>query len=317
MIYKLKENRVYRTYFGGKHIDAFLGKETAEDSHFPEDWTASLVKAFNPGREDITEGYGKTEDGREIREICERKARCLVKLLDAAERLVIQVHPTRALAKEFFNSEYGKTECWYFLSCDKDAHVYIGFKEGVTPEGWRDVFDRQDIPAMLNMLHKIPVKEGDCIFVEGGVPHAIGAGCFMIEVQEPSDLMGITERQTPSGLPLPEIKLHGGIGVDKMMQLFIYEGQTEDAVKKKYSLTGKEISKGVKAIVDDSRTDKFSLTELTNGACASVGGLSGVAIVTEGEGMLCSLAVKKGDRLYFENEEALTLSGDCKVVVCY
>lgn len=318
MIFKLKENRVYRTYLGGKHIDAFLGKKSGEDSNFPEDWTASVVKAFNPGREDIVEGYGMTEDGREIRSIERVKSRCLVKLLDSAERLVIQVHPTREDARKYFNSDYGKTECWYFLECDEDACVYIGFKEGVTAERWRDVFDRQDIPEMLGMLHKIPVKSGDCIFVEGGVPHAIGKGCFMIEVQEPSDLMGVTERQTPSGRILPEVKLHGGIGIDSMMKLFRYVGMTENEVLERYRLSRKSVAEGLFSLVDSELTDKFSLYELCDGARLKTGGASGVVIITDGEGELCGMSVAKGDRLYFTDEAELLLSSQngCKAVAC-
>ncbi len=52
---------------------------------------------------------------------------------------------------------------------------------------------------ILSFLHRIPVAPGDFVFVDGGVPHAIGAGCFMVELQEPSDLMVVAERFTPSG----------------------------------------------------------------------------------------------------------------------
>ena len=63
---------------------------------------------------------------------------------------------------------------------------------------------------MLSCLHKVPVKPGELWFVDGGIPHAIGAGCFMIELKEPSDLMVIPERQTPSGRKLSDVKLHCG-----------------------------------------------------------------------------------------------------------
>ena len=163
MLYKLMENRVYRTYTGGANIDKFYGKPVCENSSFPEDWTASVIKAFNPGREGIIEGYGRISDGSLVKDVINGEFKCLVKLLDAAERLVIQVHPTVEFAKKYFNSDFGKTECWYFLNCSEGAHVYVGFKEGVTKEQWRDVFDRQDIEKMLDMLHKVPVKSGELI----------------------------------------------------------------------------------------------------------------------------------------------------------
>ena len=318
MIAHLLENRVYRTYRGGKHIDAFLGKICCEDSYFPEDWTASVTRAFNPGREEIVEGYGRLTDGREIRTVQEEPLRCLVKLLDSAERLVIQVHPTREFAREYFHSEYGKTECWYFLDCDADACVYLGFKEGITPEAWRDVFDRQDIPAMLGMLHRIPVQKGDCIFVDGGLPHAIGKGCFMIEIQEPSDLMGVTERKTPSGNPIADVKIHGGIGVDNMMKMFHYRGEALESILAKHRLKLRQEENGVARLVDREQTDKFSLSLLSFNASVVPDHPCGVIVIVAGEGELNGIPVKAGDRLYYIKEEILTLQskGDCKAVLC-
>ena len=277
-----------------------------------------MVKAFNPGREDITEGYGRIGDGREVRALEGAELRCLVKLLDAAERLVIQVHPTREFAAEYFHSEYGKTECWYFLDCDEDACVYIGFKEGITAERWREVFDCQDIDTMLGMLHRIPVKKGDCVFVDGGVPHAIGKGCFMVEIQEPTDLMGVTERQTPSGRVLPESKLHGGIGIDNMMKMFCYEGKSEAETVRRHRLSAIPTSEGVSRLVGADRTEKFALLELTEGARVCPDRQTGIVIVTEGEGALNGVPVKRGDRVLYLRERALSLTGEapCKAVLC-
>lgn len=318
MIYKVKENRVFRSYIGGKHIDEFLQKESYQDGNFPEDWTASVVRAFNPGREQIVEGYGETEEGLFIKDLLKDEMRCLVKLLDSAERLVIQVHPTKPFAKEFFHCDYGKTESWYFLNCDKDACVYIGFKPNVSKEEWRRVFDEQDIDAMLSMLHRVPVKSGDCIFVEGGVPHAIGAGCFMVEVQEPSDLMGITERKTPSGRVLDEIKLHGGLGFDRMFEMFVYEGATIEETLKRYKIQPKTAKNGVREIIGEERTDKFALTELLNGAAITPKKSSGVMIVVSGEGKINQLPVKKGDRLFFNERENFVVTGneELKILLC-
>ena len=317
MIYQLQENRVYRTYRGGNRLDLFLGKEKGETDYFPEDWTASVTKAFNPGREDLIEGYGKTVDGEEVRQITDVVPRCLVKLLDSEERLVVQVHPTRDFARDYFHSEFGKTECWYFLDCDADACVYIGFREGITAAEWREVFDRQDIPRMLSMLHRVPVKKGDCIFVDGGVPHAIGKGCFLIEVQEPTDLMGVTERQTPSGRVLPEIKLHGGIGIDNMMKMFSYDGYTEQEILARHRMSGAECG-AVRKLVGKDRTDKFSMIELSGNVSVSLDYPAGVIIVTDGEGTLNGVPVKAGDRLFYCEESKLSLCAKdfCKAVIC-
>ena len=86
---------------------------------------------------------------------------------------------------------------------------------------------------MLNALHRFELKKGDFIFVEGGVPHAIGAGCFMAELQEPTDLMVIPERITPSGVELSDVKLHCGLGFEKMFDCFIYNGYDRETIQEK------------------------------------------------------------------------------------
>jgi len=177
MVFSFKENRVRRAYTGGMQIDKFIGKEICKDSNMPEEWLASTVTAFNPDYEPVeNEGLSICSNGEIFKDVleenCEKilgkrlnekycgKASILVKLLDSAERLVIQCHPTVPFAKEHFNSDFGKTECWYFLDTKPEACVYLGFKEGITKEKWVALFENQDVEGMLNCLHKIPVKKG-------------------------------------------------------------------------------------------------------------------------------------------------------------
>ena len=114
MIYKFKENRVRRAYFGGSRIDKFVGKEKTEDGRYPEEWLASTVTAFNPDMPKENEGLSVCEDGRFFIDIIKENPKSilgkdyneenqtlsiLVKLLDSAGRLVIQCHPTVPFAK--------------------------------------------------------------------------------------------------------------------------------------------------------------------------------------------------------------------------
>lgn len=128
----------------------------------------------------------------------------LVKVLDAGERLTIQVHPDREFAQSAFQSVFGKTEAWYILGGrtigGEDPYVLLGFKPGMTQAKWKQLFEDQDIPGMIGALHKIPVQPGDVFLVEGGVPHAIGSGCFLIEIQEPTDYTLRVERTTPEAI---------------------------------------------------------------------------------------------------------------------
>lgn len=76
----------------------------------------------------------------------------------------------------------------------REAYVYLGFKEGITKEKWRDLFEKQDVRGMEESLHKILVHPGDTFFIPGGVPHAMGSGVYFAEVQQPTDITLRTER---------------------------------------------------------------------------------------------------------------------------
>ena len=335
MIYKFKENRVRRAYTGGMKIDKFKGKTDCKNGRTPEEWLASTVTAFNPDLVIENEGLSVCENGEFFKDIIVENPAAilgegngeslavLVKLLDSAERLVIQCHPTIEFAKEQFGSDFGKTECWYMLDCDEDACVYLGFKEGVTKEKWQEYFEKQDVEGMLDSLHKFPVKNGDLWFVAGGVPHAIGGGCMMIELQEPSDLMVIPERVTPAGIKLNDSKLHGGLGFDKMFDCFVYNGYSEEGIKEKYYRKAEFCENKLNPIVDETLTECFSMNSLmVNGFVElDLERLYAIGVITEGEVEISdasgSFGFKKGDSFFITaNSGKMYFEGDCKIVLC-
>lgn len=309
MIYQLEPNRVRRTYLGGGRINAFTGFSPADDGALrPEDWMASTVSAFNGAEEIEGEGLGRVADGRLVKDIIGSMP-ILVKLLDSDERLVIQAHPTVSFAKARMNSAVGKTECWYFLpGTAPDACVYLGFKPGITREKWVEAFKEQK--GMLGMLHRIPVKAGDFVFVDGGMPHAIGAGCFMVELQEPSDLMVVAERFTPSGREIPEKKITCGLDRSAMFDVYDYRTVAQDEIERRYVRRG---ASG--CIVGSDLTDKFSMWRV-RGDVLEPSRSRGVAVVLDGEGGINGIAVRKGDRLVFADEPELSFTGSAEVVVC-
>lgn len=106
----------------------------------------------------------------------------LIKLLDARERLSVQVHPPANLAPSL-NGE-PKTEMWYFASTLPGANIYAGLKKGTT----RDQFERLLRDGHVETaLHTVPVETGDSIFIPSGRLHAIGEGNVIVEVQQNSD----------------------------------------------------------------------------------------------------------------------------------
>ena len=282
---RLQTDRAWRTYLGGLCISKLHG-QSGEDGHFPEEWLMSTVQARNAGREHITEGLSMVAGTRlTLKELAEAHPEemlgaahvrawgvspgVLVKLLDAAERLTIQVHPTRQTARELFDSPFGKTECWHILDTrvvnGEEPCLYLGFREGITREHWKHCFDTQDIDAMLACLHRVPVKVGDTFLIRGGVPHGIGAGCFLVEIQEPTDYTVRTERITPSGLQVADSMCHQGLGFERMFDCFTYEGRSLAETLQSACPTVRE-TRGEgwlrRQIIHSEVTDLFALEEL-------------------------------------------------------
>ncbi len=108
----------------------------------------------------------------------------LVKLIDAKKNLSVQVHPSDdyALKNE---GQYGKTEMWYVVDCEKDAYLYYGFNREVSVEEFKKRIEQDTVCEVLN---KVPVAKGDCFFIESGTIHAIGAGILIAEIQQNSNL---------------------------------------------------------------------------------------------------------------------------------
>ena len=108
----------------------------------------------------------------------------LIKFIDAAQDLSIQVHPDDALAKARHNS-FGKTEMWYIMEADTDASIIIGFNKNVSREEYQaHLADK----TLSQLLHFEKVSHGDMFFIPAGKIHAIGAGVLLAEIQQTSDI---------------------------------------------------------------------------------------------------------------------------------
>lgn len=108
----------------------------------------------------------------------------LIKFIDACDDLSIQVHPTDEIAHRQGKSR-GKTEMWYIMDSDPDAHLRSGLKKKITPEEYKAMVADNTI---LDAIDEYAVKEGDCFFLPAGRIHSIGKGCFLAEIQQTSDV---------------------------------------------------------------------------------------------------------------------------------
>ena len=108
----------------------------------------------------------------------------LIKFIDARRDLSIQVHPNDELSHKR-HGKNGKTEMWYVVGADQDAHLLSGFSKEVTPEEYAaKVADN----TVTEVLKSYDVHEGDVFFLPAGRVHAIGAGSFVAEIQQTSDV---------------------------------------------------------------------------------------------------------------------------------
>ncbi|WP_283610067.1 type I phosphomannose isomerase catalytic subunit [Faecalispora anaeroviscerum] len=338
--FALDNPRVWRTCLGGKLLDALHGRTVQEDSHFPEEWIASTVTARNAGREQIAdEGLSHPEAAPQVslRELIgsdpaaylgaksaqrDGQMGVLIKLIDSSERLSIQVHPSRQQAKALFQSEYGKTECWHILGGretdgEKPA-IYLGFRPGITREYWSELFERQNIPGMLECMHRFEVSRGNTFLIEGGTPHAIGAGCFLAEIQEPTDYTIRVERSTPSGLHIADSMCHQGLGFEKMFDCFSYTGYSDEDTLKKWKIPGRvEIEDTTlrTQLIGYSNTPMFRMDSLwipSRAHLQQIGEFSVFCVLAGSGRLVCGtseLPLSPGRQVFFPAQ-----SGDCDVL---
>jgi mannose-6-phosphate isomerase len=106
----------------------------------------------------------------------------LIKLIDAAQKLSLQVHPNDVSAETVGGEP--KSEMWIVLSATPDAYVYAGFKKPLTVDQFRNALTARKLP---DLLHRVSVRPGDALFIPGGRVHAIGEGCLLLEIQQNSN----------------------------------------------------------------------------------------------------------------------------------
>jgi mannose-6-phosphate isomerase len=215
------------------------------------------------------------------------------------------------------------------INGEKSA-IYLGFREGVTPELWGNLFADQDIEGMLDCLHKFEVKPGDAFMIYGGVPHAIGSGCFLMEVQEPTDFTMRVEKITPGGLTISHELIHQGVGEQKMLECFHYDCCTFEEAAHRWKVSPQTIEESeaytLKSIFNEKHTDCFGLKELELIGTfeLSVNGSFCVAVIISGKGsILCNqeqYEYVQGDGIFFPAAlDRVTFRAETKskILLCY
>lgn len=188
-IYPYRFHPVYKNYiWGGTRIPQLYGREVPPGI-YAESWEVS----DHPDGESVV-ARGPLA-GLSLRELCVRLGDrllgegrvwthfpLLIKLIDARDRLSVQVHPDDESAARYGGE--AKTEMWYLLDAAPGAQVFAGLKPGVGPREFQDAISKNRVEELLTA---VPVQTGDTVFIPGGRIHAIDAGCLILEVQQSSN----------------------------------------------------------------------------------------------------------------------------------
>ncbi|HEX5177121.1 MAG TPA: type I phosphomannose isomerase catalytic subunit, partial [Chthoniobacteraceae bacterium] len=176
--------------WGGRRLESAFGKKLPPGERIGESWEivdrpeAQSVVRQGPWRglslHDLWRDHRAEIFGEGLPET--PRFPVLAKLLDAREKLSLQVHPNLAAAAAGHGES--KTEMWYFVAADEGAEIYAGLRSGVTRHLLEEAVRRD---AAADLVHRIAVRTGDAFFVPSGRLHAIGPGNLLIEIQQNSD----------------------------------------------------------------------------------------------------------------------------------
>ncbi len=281
-------NRVKRAYTGGKLLDIWQGIQDPKDGSFPEEFLSSTVEVTNADRYP-GEGLSKTRlpngEFKTLKDLIEedfeamlgdkykdKKDVCVsARVGDATVRLVLQSHPDTEFARTRLNFPNGKAEAWYIVDTrEVDGQkpiLYCGFKKGVTREKWKELFDKQDIKAMLDCMHIIDIHKNSVYFVPAGMPHCLGPGSVFLEIHEPCDYTFRVERAYLPTRTFSEEELHYGLGVEALMDSFHYDTYDDEEIKKICILSENELAKigdnSIKEIVSYEQAGRFKVEKYT------------------------------------------------------
>ncbi|MEG1613717.1 MAG: mannose-6-phosphate isomerase [Clostridia bacterium] len=333
-----ERNRVFRVYLGGLSYGDIFDTDEKSDTMFPEEWVASKVRAINPKYFGARDGVSVIK-GTNIyfddllskysdKLLGGRKYDCLVKFLDSAIRLPLQVHPTPEFSKKYFNISYGKTEAWLVIATRPNAKIFFGFNDKISVAKLSELEEKSLVEKdiMSSVLASVDAKVGDIYLIRAGLVHAIGAGCTIIEIQEPTDFT-IQPENWCGNYKISEEEKYIGLSKHTALSCFNFDLYGQKAVSSAKITPKLEIdtlSYKKENLITYDDTPCFSLNRHTlskgslvmNYAPSVWITLSGEAIISYGD---YKKQVKKGDYWFLpysaENKFSVS-SDDCVLVEC-
>lgn len=328
----LPPNQPRQFYRGGRAIAEFRTGDAGRAEEFgPEDWLASATTLFGQDA-----GLSVLPDGTALRDaiaadpvgylgvahaaVYESSPALLVKLLDAGERLPVHVHPDRAFAQQHLNCRFGKTEAWLVIGTSGgDAAVYVGFRAEVDQSAVDAWMHDQRSDMLLESLTRITVQRGDTVLIPAGTPHAIGAGVFIIELQEPTDFSVMLEWEN-FGLAS---RADEQLGLPSALAISCLDRSGWNYARIASCLTSGALSgdHGSRSVLPAMADPFFRAEQIVSDGDTALEPQYGVLVVLDGAAELLgdfdAVQIRRGETVLVPHGAgAVTLRGDVNVVRC-
>ncbi|CAA7600113.1 Mannose-6-phosphate isomerase [Acididesulfobacillus acetoxydans] len=293
-MYPLKFLPVYKErVWGGHNLARLLGRKLPKDK-IGESWD---LCCHQNGMSIVANGHlrGKTlaELMAEYKEELMGKAYdpagyfpLLIKIIDANNKLSVQVHPDDEYAHEV-EGEPGKAEAWYVIEAKPDAKIVYGLKDEVSRENFRQAVRTGEIMACLR---EVPVKQGDIIYIPSGLIHALLAGVLVYEVQQNSDT---TYRVYDYGRLDKDGKLRE-LHIENALDVINFSGQEDTHFDK--DMIDSPYFQMERIRIDNERSDKLNDSFLIYCIIGGKGGIAyhgGIEAINKGETVLVPASLKE------------------------
>jgi mannose-6-phosphate isomerase len=323
---KLPSNQFDHFYRGGNRIGAL--RHGPGGPMRPEEWIGSVTTRFG----EAEQGLSHLADGTLLRDAIKAdpdgwlgpdhvknfglSTEILVKLLDPDQRLPVHYHPNKAFAKTHLGLDHGKTEAWIILEAPPGSGVGLGFATQQNKKDLLKLVRAQDSAALLASLRRKEVNVGDAVLVPAGVAHAIDAGIFVLELQEPTDLSALLEWE---GFAVDGIKDgHLGLGFETVTDALKLDPLTDAEFD--LLITSNVFSGGSLRSILPLKSDGYFRAHLAPGAGDLPAGFA-IVLVLDGAGEISyanapTMAIAKGDAVVIPfSAGAFSLSG-ANAVIC-
>jgi len=326
LVAKLPSNQFDHFYRGGNRIGKL--RKGPGGPMRPEEWIASTTTRFGQS----VNGLSLLADGKLLRDEIEANPiiwlgekhfkkygssiEILVKLLDPDQRLPVHYHPDKKFAADKLHLDHGKTEAWIILNAPDGAKVGVGFNRKMSKAEVAKLVADHNSQGLLDSLNFLKVKAGDVVFVPAGVAHAIEAGIFVLELQEPTDLSILLEWDgfAVDGDKDGHLDLGYEIALDALRLDPLSDAENAEIITR-FDKSDNKSKRIFNTIADD-----FFRADYLSGDQTQIEAGFGILLVLEGSGSLEfkngeSFSVESGDAVVIAHQAgSFTLRG-CKAII--